>query len=354
MTRSLFAMLLASSSLTACADLDDGSFGETESNLSSTSWSDAGSPLSGLGSPPAMATLNGVNYYVYTWDDDSPFPGVSHDLYWHKCDSNGCTSPRRISDQESLGRASLAAFNGYIYMVHQGDDDSTAVWFSRFTPSTDQWSPNVKLSFSTYGGAPALAAFNGSLYIAGSRKLTTKGTTYPLWYATMGTNEQFSATQTIAGQSASAVTLAPLGNSLYLAHRVGTDHEIAIHSLPANGAWSNPSLIPAGPQNGYIQGDDVQLASVNGYLHLVHHRTSGNETWWTYNRGCDAWAPEVSIPAFNYSSASSMAATTGGLYVFGLVDMGLWPYTINYWHQSFFHAPPAPITIPRCNITVGH
>jgi hypothetical protein len=363
-SRSLFAILLASASLTACA-LDEGtdatdSYGEADSNLSSASWSGPGYRADDLGAPPAMAMINGAELYVYPWDDGSMIlPGVSHDLYWQRCDSSGaCTSPRRIPGQESLGRVNLAAFNGFVYMVHQGDSDSTAVWFSRFDPNAGTWTSNVKLSFSTFGGSPALQAFNNKLYIVGSHKqIVTRNNvatdTYPLLYATMGTDEVFSGTAGLFGEeSASPPSLAVLGNILYVAHRWGQTAEIVLQTTGTNGVWSAVRHIPAGPSNANIQGDDVQIAAVNGFLHLVHHRWSGNQTWWTYNRGCDAFAPEVSVPSYNYGTNSSMQTGFGGLKLNGMVDTGLWPYTHNNWYQSKFLAPPTPLTLPRCGIII--
>jgi hypothetical protein len=307
-----------------------------------------------------MTIVGGSELYVFPWDDGSMvLPGVSHDLYWQRCDSSRtCTSPKRVPGQLSMGRVNLATFNGYAYMVHQGDSDSTAVWFSRFDPNSNTWTTNVKLSFTTFGGAPALAAYNNRLYIAGSRKLQVQrnGTTvdtYPLWYASMGTDEVFSWTAGIAGEeSASPPSLAVLDNVLYVAHRWGQTSQIVLQTMGTSGVWSAVRHIPAGPNNASIEGDDVQIAAVNGYLHLVHHRWSGSQTWWTYNRGCDAFAPEISVPSFNYGSSSSMQTGFRGLKLNGLVDMGLWPYTHNNWDQSYFVAPPAPLTRPNCGIIV--
>ncbi|MEP6862173.1 MAG: hypothetical protein ABJE66_16230 [Deltaproteobacteria bacterium] len=360
-SRSLFAVLLASASLTACvldgAD-DPEVLGEADSNLSSASWTSPGWKLEDLGASPAMTIINGAELYVFPWEDGSSvLPGVSHDLYWVRCDSGGgCTSPKRVPDQESLGRVNLATFNGKAYMVHQGDSDSTAVWFSRFDPYAGTWTSNVKLSFATFGGAPALAVFNNRLYIAGSlKRIVTRNNvataTYPLWYATMDANETFSATATIAGEeSASPPSLAALDNRLYVAHRWGQTSQIVIQSTGLTGPWSAVQHIPAGPSNASIEGDDVQIAAVNGYLHLVHHRWSGNQTWWTYNRGCDAFAPEISVPSYNFGTKSSMQTGFGGLKLNGMVDSGLWPYTHNNWYQSKFNAPPAPLTVPRCSL----
>ncbi|HEY6036108.1 MAG TPA: hypothetical protein VIV58_17650 [Kofleriaceae bacterium] len=359
-SRYLFAALLATASLTACIDPGDETLGETADDLSTSSWWGGGSALNNLGNVPAMAMLNGAEYYVYPWDDGSAvLPGVSHDLYWHKCDSTGCTSPKRIPGQLSLGRVNLAAYNGFIYMVHQGDSDSTEVWFTRLTPSTGQWTSNVKLSFATVVGAPALAAFNNRLYMVGSRKQqvirnNVSVTTFPLWYASMDTNEVWSPTGTLWGEeSASPPSLAVFAGQLYAAHRWGQTSQIVVQTLPAGGTWSAVQHIFAGVNNANIEGDDVQIAAVNGWLHLVHHRWSGSQTWWTYFNQCNPWAPEVTVPSYNFSSRSSMATSRQGLSLYGLYDSGLWPYTDNNWRQINFNAPPPPIILPNCGIGIG-
>jgi hypothetical protein len=356
--RFLFATLLASTVLTGCTDqVDDDSFGEAESNLSSAGWATAPSYVweqlkdHGYGSPPAMAVLNGARYWVYTWEEGGGVTGI-HDLYWSKCTAT-CTAPARISDQESLGRPSIAAFNGYLYMVHQGDSDSTAVWFSRFDPNSNRWTNNSKLPFTTYGGSPALATFNNQLVMVGSQQVGSgRTTTYPLWFSSMGANEQWSPAQPVANEeSVSSPSLAVLSGTLYLAHRWGQTPEIVMQHLPTGGAWSAVQHIPAGPSNANITGNDVQLAVVNGYLHLIHHRSSGsNDYWWTYNRGCDAFAPEITVPDFGHSTQSTLAASSSGLYLSAFEDLGFPPLTINYLYQAHFTAPAAPIQVPSCSI----
>jgi hypothetical protein len=337
-------------------DLDETeTLDETTSELSAANWTTAGLADRDLGSPPAMAMLDGHEYYVYTWDEGgsvNPWSDI-HELYWKQCSATTCTSAKRIPGQLSMGRVNLAAFNGRIYMVHQGDEDSKAVWFSSLNPATGQWTDNIKLSFETFGGSPALAAFNNRLYMVGSKAQDVPrrgGTvrTYPLWYASMGANETWSATSWIASESASPPSIAVLGSTLYLAHRNGQTADIVIQTMPTGGAWSTPARIPAGPSNSNIQGDDVQLAAVNGYLHLVHHRFNDNYTYWTYNRGCDPWAPEVTVDSFTSSSRTSLATGLNGLVLNRLIDTALWPYTTLNWYKSRYLAPPAPITLPKC------
>ncbi len=353
-SRTPFAALLASLALTACvADDEAGSFDEATGELSSSGWTSPSYVDDDYSYPPAMAMLDGVEYYVYA--QGTSFWGTyTHALSWHQCDGITCTDSRSIPGQKSLDRVNLAAFNGYIYMVHQGDTDDTAVWFSRLDTTTGQWTTNVKLPFTTVGGAPALAAFNNRLYLVGSREVEvtrhgTTITTYPLWYASMGADETWQAARSIAGQSASPPSLAVLGNRLYLAHQNGATADIAIRSMPIGGSWSAAARIPSGPNNAYLQGTDVQLAAVNGYLHLVHHRLDDDLTYWTYNRGCDDWAPEISVDALRSDWRLSMATGINGLVLSRLTD---WvengTATYHWWRRSRFIAPPAPMTLPDC------
>src|SRR3569623_1313894 len=88
-SRYLFAALLASASLTACIDTGDDTLGEADEDLSTSSWSFGPrfNIADDLGNVPASAMLNGVQYYVYPFDDGGVLPGTSHDLYWNQCDA---------------------------------------------------------------------------------------------------------------------------------------------------------------------------------------------------------------------------------------------------------------------------
>lgn len=359
-SRSIFAALLVGASLTACVGLDDEFLGEATSQLSTTSWSTAiGGIFTDLGYPPASANLAGHDYYVFTWDDGTnPFPGISRNLYWMQCSATACTDPHRIPGQQTSDRVNLAAFNGYIYMVHVGESDLSALWFSRLDPATGVWTTNSLLGNTTFDGAPALAAFNNQLYMVGTSEKTVikrgvEVATYPMWYATMSTSETFSVQKPVGYESATRPSLAEFYGKLYLAHRNGATDLIAINTmLPGGSAWSPSAYVLAGPGGTRIQGGDVQIAESNGYLHLIHHRYTDNYTWWTYNDGC-TWAPELTFDTYTWSSPSSMATVNGGLLVSRLHDTGLWPYTHNKWEQTTFTAPPAPITVPLCLPTQG-
>jgi hypothetical protein len=347
-----FVALLASVTFAACLapGAGDEVTSETTSHLSVTSWTPPSDTLDLVGHPPHMATLNGTTYYVFTGDTALPFT-VSDDLYWAKRTGNTWSAPQRITGQQTPDRVSLAAFNGFIYMVHSGG--GTDLWFSRFDPATEQWSTNILLPYTTFGGPPALAAFNNQLYLVGTQEhvVTRHGvavTTYPMWYATMTTAEEFSAAQPIPGQeSASRPSAAAFADLLFVAHRNGQTAEIVWSYLAPGTAWSAPKFISAGAGGAAIQGDDVQIAEANGWLHLVHRRFDSNRTYWTYFDTC-AWAPEAPIDAFSADYALSMNTSPEGLTLARVVNTGLWPYTVNHWFESRFLAPPPPSNPFRC------
>lgn len=344
-SRFVFATLLAAS-VTACVDPGDvEELSETTNELSTSSWTSSWRGM--VSHPPAVALLDGFEYYVYSGD---PRLDDANELFWHQCSPTACTDKKKIPGQLSMGRPSVAAYNGYIYMVHQGDTDDTAVWFTRLDVTTGIWMQNIKLPVTTLGGPPALTVFNGRLYMAGSREAQVlrngvEVTTYPLWYTSMGTDEQWAPARNITGrESASPPSLAVLGSTMYMAHRDGATGEIVMQKMSVGTGWSAPTKIAAGPYGSYIQGNDVQIAAVNGYLHLVHRRFDSDYTYWTYNRGCDAFAPEVTIDAHSSHWQSSMQVGRTGLV---LHRYYLYTDALN-WYVSRFNAPPAPITAPNC------
>lgn len=358
-SRTLFAALLASASLTACVDPgDEATVDVTSSNLSST-WFGTNNhfQLEDLTFSPAMATLNNVEVYVYAWDPDPANPdGVYHQLYWHRCDTDGnCTAPHKIDNHLSAQPVSLAAFNGKIYMLHVGEFDVTSVWESSLDLDTGVWSPDQQvMQFSVWYGAPALAAFDGRLYAVGNsyKEVARRGgsiDTYPMWWASAGVDGLFGPEHPMTSQSSIPVSVAVLDNTLYAANGTGNSSGFNMEKMVAGtSVWSAPmALKTAG--NVALSGWDVKLASVNGYLHVVHRLTSGDQYYWTYNRGCDNFAPEVKVPSFGSETATSLATGVNGtLKLNRLHDIDAWPYTDYQWEQLEFVAPPTPQTVPNC------
>lgn len=203
-------------SFTACVDGDDDSpdLAEIASELSIANWSLTVSAANSQHGGQ-VATLDGTTYMVHTGLNDK-------NMYWRKRTGQFTWSdPVLIPGQKTSDQVRLAAFNGFLYMVHNGESDTSAVWFSRFDPRLDTWTPNVKLSMSSDTGAPALAAFDGRLWIVGANELDDAGDSQ-LWVATMGTNEDDSPPSNLPKRlTQTRVSLTELSGKLYLAYGAG-------------------------------------------------------------------------------------------------------------------------------------
>ena len=168
-------------------------FGQTSTSLQVSNWSPTWSPGNAyLGGQ--IATLNGTTYMVRSGGFGS---SNSRDLYWSKLTSAGWTPGVPIPNQRSAYKVSLAAFNGFLYMVHSGDSDVEAVWISKFDPDTETWSPNYMLSYRSYAGPPAIAAFDNRLHFIGTTREDPDEImpSYQMWTATMTADEEFTGAQ---------------------------------------------------------------------------------------------------------------------------------------------------------------
>jgi len=292
----------------ACIPPEEESVGEAESELSVSQWSTPTATANAYRSGQ-IATLNGSTFMVSSGECGAWSCGDSdeaNDLYWSRFTSFAPvarTSGIRIPNQGSARKSSVAAFNGFLYMVHAGVSDESQTWITRFDPATEQWSPNFQVPYIRFVGPPAIVAYNNRLYFIGTTP------SFAMWVASMSTAEVFTTATTIPGHtSASRPSAAVYNGVIYVAHRNGQTGDIVTGTF--DGAhWTGPTAVPAGTNGATIRGVDPVLATRNNFLHLVHRRPESNYVWWTYFDGC-SWPAEITIN--NLQSTYDPSLTTGG------------------------------------------
>lgn len=344
-------------SVAACATdggIDDPLTSETQSNLLVSAWGNqaaAGSTYENA----AVATINGKTIQVAVGDNTGVvYDGDHTSLYWRKMVGNNVwTDWVRIAGQAANSKVSLAAFNGYIYMVHTGESDSSATWYSKFDPTTETWSNNAQIpAYPSYNGPPAIVAYNNLLYFIASQ---SNGV---MWVATMTPGEAFSTPiginhHTSTGRPSAAV----LYGKLYIAHTLVPPNDTTLVVGAYDGTdWTYPVHIKNGTSPD-IYGREAALATDQGILHLVHTTgTSDSEQiHWTYFDGCNWAGSEVTLNDWRTSTPPALTQGGPGLVLMTTSDDWDWFWqtldkrdltSYTYTHPRITRPPVAPI----CNI----
>ena len=323
--------------LAACAlpgeEPAEESTGEIELGLLVSNWSAPQQVSASTIWYAQVARLGSTTYMVHS--------GPGNVLSWRQLAGTAWTEPTPIPGQTTGQRVSLAAFNGFLYMVRTDLSQNTKLWVSRFTPSTGQWSTSFQISHTSYF-PPALASFNNQLYLIGVAPSTKK-----LWMATMSTNEVFTPASPMEGHFSSArVSATVFKCKLYIAHRAGSTLAVVYNSFDGT-QWGFDQTIPAGPNGAPIEASEPAIAERSGYLHLLHRDNapiSGVPVWWTYFDGA-TWASEVTLGSASTFYPPSL--TAGGP---GLVAIDTTYY--NSLASSMLFTQPLPIRLPLCSIVL--
>lgn len=242
-----------------------------------------------------------------------------------------------VPGHETTLKVSLAAFNGYLYMVHADSVDSKRLWMSRFSPSTNQWSGAFLLSHQSYPGPPALTAFGNQLHLIG-----TDPTSHQLWQSTMSTSEAFTPPVMLAGQySNSRISAAVAHCKLYIAHRAGAGTGMVYNTYNGT-SWGADRTVPSGTNGAAAEAYEPVIAERAGYLHLVYRTPATQDLWWTYFNGT-SWAAAVSTGT---TTVYGPSISTGGN---GLVTM-TFGYYPTYPANTMEYSQALPIFLPPdCN-----
>jgi hypothetical protein len=338
--------------LSSCAVSDDAPTTRYASDLLVSNWGASTTLLDPAWSGGQVGTVNGTSYVVSTGTCGSWLCGGDLDanqLYAQQLPL--AVHESAVAGQSSDSKVSLANFNGLLYMVHAGGDGSGSTWISRMDPATQAWSTNYQIPYTSFGGPPAIVAYNNLLYFIGTGPYP-----YAMWYATMTADESFSSPQAILGHaSASRPSAAVLYGVLYFAHRWGSTGDVVYGTFDGT-TWTPPAHVPGGDAGGPVRAVEAAIAVDNDILHLVHLRPEGdNLVWWTYFDGCDWAGSEVSIGTMHSTLDPSLAPAGNGLVMLTTSDnsdifFGVWSrnlLTTRYVRPRRLILPP-----PTCPVGV--
>ena len=326
--RAVGTILVAAMSVLGCSvststDAPPENVGQTSADLSIYQWSAdyaAGDSHSDDNASIATFNANGLEltFMVHTGADSGK------NMYFaYSKDGATWGSDQQIPNMYTSSTPHMAAFNGYLYMIHQGADDPGSVWMSRFNTSTWSWGQDYQLPYRSWG-TPSLASYNGALYIVGNTASSGQ-----VWQATMSATEVYSPASNIPGVTSltDAPSLAvhcPGGfcypATLYMAYRT-TSFEVGMSGLqvplgrrgtPTTPTWWTPWVVVNTDGTHKQTGATPALASYGGNLHLIDTPLVGDYIEWSYYDG-SSWSLDVNIRSQRMWGSASLAPRSNRL-----------------------------------------
>jgi hypothetical protein len=309
-------------------------------------WSTPSSSIMRTWQGAQVGTINGRSFTIQAGSCGDLFDCTSDydrtGIYTAEYVSGNLGSSFHLSNQKSHDKVSVAAFNGFLYMVHMGgsDDDQNTTWMTRFNPANNTWTPDRKITYPTNFAVPTIAAFNNKLYFIG----TSNTLPYSMWYGTMDTNENFSSMNAIPGHETSGRINATVAfGKLFFAHRWGQTTDLVYGTFDGS-AWSPVNHIYGGTNNSPLQGFEAALAFDGSRLHLVHTRVNDPFVWWTQFDNCNWSTAESQIGGIQSDLAPSLAAGGPGLLMVTDHD------DEGDWFDVGFATYTPPTIVTRCGI----
>ncbi|MFD9593712.1 hypothetical protein ACFWA9_13275 [Kitasatospora sp. NPDC059973] len=244
-------------------------------------------------------------------------------LWWTVYEPGPGWSPdEKFAAHYSGSNPALAAFNGRLYLAHRGSDaggGDAQLWWAVYDAQSG-WSEDQVFPGHSSSHGPALAVFNGKLHcvhrgVAGDERL---------WHSTFDGTRWSADTPLPAHGSSVGPALAVFKNKLYLVHRGGGSDGRLWWSTFDGTRWSNDT-----PLGSHSTASNPALAVYGDKLHCLH-RGGGSDTILYHTTTVDGvnWSADTKLPAHNSLEGPGLTVYDNKLYCvhrgYGGGDQHLW------------------------------
>jgi hypothetical protein len=213
----------------------------------------------------------------------------------------------------------LAAFNGNIYLAWKGEGADSRMFFSS-SSNGNNWSGQALIGGNTSVGltsnGPALAAFNGDLYLVWKGE----GADTRMFYSKSSDGKNWTSQAQVGGNTSDRPAVAAFNGNIYLAWKgEGTDSRMFFSSSSNGNNWSGQALIGGNTSVG-LTSNGPALAAFNGYLYLVW-KGEGTDTRMFYSKTSDGknWTGQALVGGNtsigNTSDRPTLAAFNENLFL---------------------------------------
>ncbi|MCK1823599.1 hypothetical protein MTQ10_29450 [Streptomyces sp. XM83C] len=244
-------------------------------------------------------------------------PSEDTSLWWTvMTPGEGWNEDQRFTAHHSGSNPALAEFNGKLYLVHRGfSSPHDDLWWAVYDPETG-WSEDNRFTRHMTSAGPALATFNGKLHCVHKGV----GDDKRLFHTTFN-GTSWSPDTPLPYQSTTGPALAVYNGRLHLVHKSGNNNEMW-HATYDGSQWSADTRMPA-----HMTSANPALAVYQGRLHLVHKSGNNSELWHATYDG-SRWSTDTRLPAHESLEGPGLAVLGDKLYCihrgYGGSDQFLW------------------------------
>lgn len=232
-------------------------------------------------STPALAEYNGKLYCVHRGDQDSK-------LWWTVYDpdpdrSKGWSTDTALPGHMSSRGPGLAVYNNQLYCVHRGAGNDQYLWWTRFNGTS--WSTDIRMSGATTH-APALASFRGMLYCVYKDSKNNR-----MWQTRFNGTSWDADKLLPAHETSSNPALAVYNDRLYCVHR-GGGYDQGLWWTRFDGTnWSTDTKLP-----GQASQEGPALAVHNNHLYCVYRSMTNDPSLYWCRFNYTSWNPPTRLP----------------------------------------------------------
>ncbi len=244
---------------------------------------------------------------AYTGPNDPGGPGPQDSF----------AAPASLQQNNSMGsKPALASFNGSLYLAFQANDSSHSLWITSSTsgasfPGAANY-PNIKI-----GGAPGMAAFNNQLFLA----FQANDASHELWVTSATAQAGFSTPTSYPSiLMGGAPAMAVFNNKIYIAFQANDPgHTLHVTSSSDGGSW------PAASQVANVAiGSDPAMAVFNGKLYIAFRANDPSNNVWiaSSSDGVNFTSQLIAGQSMGGSSSPALAVSNCVLYyIYGANDV---------------------------------
>ncbi|AIK96120.1 exo-alpha-sialidase [Candidatus Odyssella acanthamoebae] len=214
---------------------------------------------------------------------------------------------QQIPNASMTDSPALAGFNGKLYLAYQGAGKSGQLWYT-VSQDGNAWNQSKQIGNVAMSGSPSLAVLKDNLYLA----YQGAGESGQLWYTVSQDGNAWNPSKQIGNVAMlGSPSLAVLNDKLYLAYHHKDSHGLKYTTIENGSHWGKHKTI-----RDIKLSRSPALVAFNDELYVVYQDNKRHGyLWYATTRDGESWTQPKLIPDARLSGSPALAVFDDKLYV---------------------------------------